>query len=324
METPPETTLSTPFPTELRDHDPVAAEMNKIALRSKPIYLVVATTPCTVPSSSGASQSRLGIGMNGQLPWPMIKADMSYFKDVTEKGARAGNDATANTVIMGRKTYFSIPEKFRPLIDRRNVIVTRSSAAEVGKQVLDGLLVRQEQAKTWARNKFGEAWSNLDIRSDDGNTAQEIKRLRLAQAGFRVDHEDSRDGVYVSADNDSVSSVHVCQSPETAVETAEAEASGIFCIGGSEIYSAFLKNDALRPRLRILQTEIQKVNDTEDFECDTFWPEELSEADGWEEAEPHHVAAWTGINLPQKDSDWASDEKVGVRLRVRGWKQAVK
>lgn len=298
METPPATTLSTPSPTELHDQDPVAAEMNKIASRSKPIYLVVATTPCKVLASNGTSQARLGIGLNGQLPWPMIKADMSYFKQVTEQGGKPGS-STENTVIMGRKTYFSIPEKFRPLAKRCNIIVTRAGTAEVGKQVLDGMLARKRQAKAGS------------------------ERLKLAEAVIKLENNDETNSHFISSNNRSFSQVHVCKSPETAIKLAEGQKSGIFCIGGSEVYSAFLQNTSLRPRLRVLQTEIQKI-DGEDFECDTFWPEESSAANGWDEAKPSDVAAWTGIDLPQHNSDWTSDEKVGVRLRVRGWKQTAK
>eukprot|EP00301_Raphidiophrys_heterophryoidea_P012267 c1868_g1_i1.p1 GENE.c1868_g1_i1~~c1868_g1_i1.p1 ORF type:complete len:515 (+),score=124.03 c1868_g1_i1:60-1547(+) len=62
----------------------------------------------------------LGIGKDGGLPWKAIPIDMQHFKAITTgKGRR-------NAVIMGRKTWESIPEKFRPLQDRLNVIVSRS------------------------------------------------------------------------------------------------------------------------------------------------------------------------------------------------------
>ncbi len=44
---------------------------------------------------------------------------MKYFKQVT-----VGNGHLRNAVIMGRKTWDSIPEKFKPLNDRVNVIIT--------------------------------------------------------------------------------------------------------------------------------------------------------------------------------------------------------
>ena len=54
------------------------------------------------------------IGKDGSLPWH-IPEDMAHFKSLT----------MGNTVLMGRKTWESIPEKFRPLPGRKNVIVTR-------------------------------------------------------------------------------------------------------------------------------------------------------------------------------------------------------
>tara|TARA_R110002050_G_scaffold200591_1_gene335543 strand:+ start:91700 stop:92218 length:519 start_codon:yes stop_codon:yes gene_type:complete len=54
------------------------------------------------------------IGKDNDLIWFLPK-DLKYFKDTT-----AGHH-----VIMGRKNYFSIPPKFRPLPGRTNVVVTR-------------------------------------------------------------------------------------------------------------------------------------------------------------------------------------------------------
>jgi len=58
------------------------------------------------------------IGKDNQLPWH-FPSDMKHFKDLT----------MGQTVIMGRKTYESIPEKFRPLPGRENIILSRSESA---------------------------------------------------------------------------------------------------------------------------------------------------------------------------------------------------
>ncbi len=71
-----------------------------------------------------AVDSRYGIGKSGQLPW-RLAGDMKHFKETTIKTADA---AKQNAVIMGRKTWDSIPEKFRPLPQRLNVVVTRNQA----------------------------------------------------------------------------------------------------------------------------------------------------------------------------------------------------
>lgn len=64
-----------------------------------------------------AAISRNGIiGQNGRLPW-RIPEDMERYKRLT----------MGKTLIMGRKTWESIPEKFRPLPGRKNVVITRQT-----------------------------------------------------------------------------------------------------------------------------------------------------------------------------------------------------
>lgn len=56
------------------------------------------------------------IGRDNQLPWHLPE-DMAFFKQKTAGG----------TVVMGRKTWDSLPPRFRPLPGRDNVVVTRQS-----------------------------------------------------------------------------------------------------------------------------------------------------------------------------------------------------
>ncbi len=62
-----------------------------------------------------------GIGQNGGLPWRLSK-EMAYFARVTSN-APAGKQ---NVVIMGRKSWESIPLKFRPLRNRTNIVISRN------------------------------------------------------------------------------------------------------------------------------------------------------------------------------------------------------
>lgn len=330
METPPGTTLSTPSPTELQDRDPVAAEAEKIDMLStnaakglRPINLVVATTPCAIKSSNGTTKSTLGIGKDGSLPWPMIKADMNYFKEVTEKGTATDPQSTTsksavNSVIMGRKTYISIPQKFRPLARRKNIVITRSGVGQVVDQILDDLKEQKQQAQQWASKKYGEKWLDVLSNQQSDLTMLELKKLRLAQSDIGIETKPT--GSLITIEKIPESAIAVVASPQASVD--EANESGIFCIGGSEIYKSFLQDEQMRPRLRILQTEIERTDGSDGYECDTFWPEDLeNQANNWHEAEKSEVVSWTGIELPQKELDWHYDEKVGVRLRVKGWKQ---
>ena len=57
------------------------------------------------------------VGADGGMPWH-VPEDLAYFKRVTAGSA----------VIMGRRTWESFPERFRPLPGRRNIVVTRDSS----------------------------------------------------------------------------------------------------------------------------------------------------------------------------------------------------
>lgn len=59
------------------------------------------------------------IGIKNKIPW-RIKEDMLRFKRLTIN----------HPVIMGRKTWDSIPEKFRPLPERKNIVLSKSQINE--------------------------------------------------------------------------------------------------------------------------------------------------------------------------------------------------
>lgn len=73
-----------------------------------------------------AATRDMGIGKDGTLPWD-LPGDLRYFKEVTTSTFTAGK---RNAVIMGRKTWESIPQKYRPLPNRLNVVLTRSGKLE--------------------------------------------------------------------------------------------------------------------------------------------------------------------------------------------------
>jgi dihydrofolate reductase len=56
------------------------------------------------------------IGLNNTLPWHLPE-DLAHFKATT----------LGQPVIMGRKTWESLPPKFRPLPGRTNIVVTRQN-----------------------------------------------------------------------------------------------------------------------------------------------------------------------------------------------------
>jgi dihydrofolate reductase len=76
-----------------------------------------------------AADEANGIGKDGGLPWH-LPGDMAFYKRTT----LSAPEGKRNAVIMGRKTYDSIPAKFRPLKDRINIVLSRAEgyAADAG------------------------------------------------------------------------------------------------------------------------------------------------------------------------------------------------
>jgi dihydrofolate reductase/thymidylate synthase len=79
-----------------------------------------------------AIDERRGIGKDGNLPW-QLKGDLKHFRDIT---TNTSDPAKRNAVIMGRKTWDSLPDSFKPLPKRLNVVVTRNSQLSFPKDVL--------------------------------------------------------------------------------------------------------------------------------------------------------------------------------------------
>src|SRR5687768_2666282 len=66
-----------------------------------------------VISMIAALSRNRAIGKNNDLPWK-LPDDMKYFMQKTSK----------HHAIMGRRNYDSLPEKFKPLPNRTNIVVT--------------------------------------------------------------------------------------------------------------------------------------------------------------------------------------------------------
>ena len=80
------------------------------------------------------------IGRDNQLIWN-IPEDMAHFKALT----------AGHTVVMGRKTWQSLPPRFRPLPGRRNIVISRQADyAAPGAEVADSLENALKQASTAA------------------------------------------------------------------------------------------------------------------------------------------------------------------------------
>src|SRR4051812_46428908 len=65
------------------------------------------------------------IGIKNGLPWH-IPEDLKHFKEITD----------GKTVLMGRNTWVSLPEKFRPLPNRKNIVISYSPVENLPANVL--------------------------------------------------------------------------------------------------------------------------------------------------------------------------------------------
>ncbi len=72
-----------------------------------------------------ASENRV-IGINNTLPWH-ISEDLKRFKALTK----------GYPIVMGRKTYESLPKK--PLPYRENIVITRNRSLEMGHKICHSL-----------------------------------------------------------------------------------------------------------------------------------------------------------------------------------------
>ncbi len=80
-----------------------------------------------------AADAQRGIGVANGLPWPKLPADIEHFKQLT---TRTRDPAKHNAVIMGRKTWDSVPARWRPLNGRINVVISRGAPSLPGGVLL--------------------------------------------------------------------------------------------------------------------------------------------------------------------------------------------
>jgi len=109
-------------------------------MTSRPVSVIVAST------------IKGGIGKDGALPW-RLPQDLAHFKKIT---VATTQDGAQNAVIMGRKTWDSIPEKFRPLPGRLNVVLTSATNPTYPEGVLVASSVAAATQMLETRTDVGE------------------------------------------------------------------------------------------------------------------------------------------------------------------------
>ncbi|GMA37098.1 dihydrofolate reductase [Demequina litorisediminis] len=113
------------------------------------------------------------IGAGGDMPWHLPE-DLGRFSSLTRGGA----------VVMGRRTWESFPEKFRPLPGRVNVVVTSASSLPGADAVVGSLAAALETAARLTPN--GEVWVIGGGRIY-GAALEAVDRLEVTEIDLKVD-----------------------------------------------------------------------------------------------------------------------------------------
>ncbi|KAK2875408.1 hypothetical protein FQN49_001606 [Arthroderma sp. PD_2] len=266
-----------------------------------PLTLVVATTPIT--TAANPSVRKLGIGKGGTLPWPRIKTDMSFFARVTTRpplvAASSVTPAPAiNAVIMGRKTYDSIPARFRPLPKRLNVIITRDESGSVEKRAI----------ADWNASRQRELEKEGKDMGTETTTEPEVLVSNSLEAALSTLRES------------------FCLGSSSDVGASKRRLGNIYIIGGSEIYTSSLR---LTPSvlgennpLRIVMTDVRRRGESDSqsdvenlvdgFECDTSFPvDQKGMEEGWKKVSSKELEGWVGEEV---SSDWTWEGDVAVKM----------
>lgn len=121
----------------------------------------------------------MGIGFQGTLPWRLSK-EMKYFKQVTSS---TWDSNKRNAVIMGRKTWESIPARFRPLPNRLNIVISRGFSDNLHLEQID------ETKSFYKINSIQAAVKELNTNHPDVERIYIIGGAEIYNASFDiVDH----------------------------------------------------------------------------------------------------------------------------------------
>jgi len=126
-----------------------------------------------------AVDQKFGLGQQGRMPWS-LSADMQHFKEVTT------GSAGLNMVIMGRKTWESLPKRFRPLPDRMNCVLTRQEEYPLPEGVLraeslEDALDHAEQIQDRINDVFVAGGAQIYAQAIDRTECHSVYLTRIDQ-----------------------------------------------------------------------------------------------------------------------------------------------
>ncbi|MCX6489102.1 MAG: dihydrofolate reductase [Mycobacterium sp.] len=142
------------------------------------------------------AQSTSGvIGRDGTIPWHLPE-DLARFKTLT----------MGHTVVMGRRTWDSLPTRFRPLPGRRNVVLTRNRGFDAPGAEVVGSIDDAIDDQTWviggseiyhlalpAATRCEVTEVEIDLRLEDDDALAPV--LDESWTGTSGDWQDSTSGL---------------------------------------------------------------------------------------------------------------------------------
>lgn len=178
-----------------------------------------------------------GIGLNGKLPW-RLKEDMKLFKKITTtiQNPNDKEKGKLNAVIMGRKTWESIPMKFRPLPNRINIILSKT---------INNLLLSSPSPSS-SSSYFQECYGAWAPRVVDVINKQEIENNSIENLIYVVGSLEELDILIEKLKKD-----EILATP--------------FIIGGASLYNKMFELD------KISKVHLSLLNKECEYECDTFF-----------------------------------------------------
>ncbi|BDD63063.1 hypothetical protein MAP00_008009 [Monascus purpureus] len=261
---------------------------------------------------------------------------MNFFARITSRPPEHTNTNTAagstrtrtktNAIVMGRKTYESLPKHLRPLKKRVNVVLSRDEGGAVSEGV------RLDLEGKAAKEKEKEEGTVQPLQEQDKQQAQEPVTDAFVCSGLD-DALDVLNRVYNNA----------CGNGE---DRDDGNLGKIFIIGGGEIYASALRfGQEWGHHLRIVMTVVRRRSastsaetnncirldtdtDTDTdvplhlharaddslFECDTFFPldaHHLTPEHGWREASAGEVSEWVGESV---SSEWKDEGNISIKI----------
>lgn len=189
---------------------------------------------------------------------------MGYFARVTKRIPSSESGSVTrkriNAVIMGRKTWDSIPERFRPLKGRVNVVVTRDASAERWRKV------------------GGEGKGAEEGPLVVGSLEEALSKLESPIAIASSSHESPSES----------------QTGAPSSEDSQLEVARVFVIGGSSIYKAALE---LPQTKSVLLTKMQNEYECDTFFPIDLEGEE-GRRKGWRRRGKEELEGFVGENVP--------------------------